>query len=195
MSDIVENLAAEINRAYRESLELADHARGRAAEAVERALECGRLMLRQKEELQQIKGKPRPGWLEWLSQNCPEIEERTAQRYMSLAKKATHVSGYLEDCSTMRQAYLATGLLKEPPKEKAPPGPETPWVKYCRPLDAFRLWYHRRIKQSPMERWGENAVRLLNRELQWFANLHAETGRILARFAARGEGPDIAGED
>lgn len=183
MNEIVENLADQINRAHTEALALASGAKEQIASAVARAVECGQLMLQQKEALQHRTGKERAGWLDWLDANCPEIDERTARRYMALAKRS-HVSGYFEDSATLRQAYIATGILKEPtPKEPAPPGPETPWVKFVKPLQAFRLWYHTRCEQGPPETWGESALRVLSNELQWFVNLHTELQKVRARLA------------
>jgi len=79
MSDIIENLAERINRAYAESTVLASDAKEKTVAAVEKALECGKLMVQQKELLQQRSGKERCGWIDWLSQNCPQISEQTAR--------------------------------------------------------------------------------------------------------------------
>ena len=97
---------------------------------------------------------------------------------MALAKRS-HVSGYLEDCSTLRQAYLATGIIKDDPKpEASAPSAETPWVRYTKPLDAFRHWYNSRVEDEPMDRWDEDMLRILGKELQWFVNLYTEIQRL-----------------
>jgi|GEM_PF-5683125 len=106
---------------------------------------------------------------------------------MALAKRS-HVSGYLEDCSTLRQAYLATGILKSEPKEgSAPPSAETPWVRYTKPLDTFRLWYNSRIEDEPIEQWDEEMLRILGNELQWFVNLYQEIQRLRSQIADRSD--------
>ena len=145
------------------------------AAAAAKAVECGRLMLEQKALLQKESGKERPGWIEWLESNCPSISEQTARRYMALAKRS-HESGSIEDCATLRQAYIATGIIKDSGKQAKEDAatPETPWVRYVKPLDSFRRWYLGRVEQSPMAQWDEDALRLLQNELQWFANLHEE---------------------
>lgn len=181
MSESIVGHAARINETYAESKALAEGTQQQAAAAVAKAVECGRLMLEQKEILQQAVGRDRPGWLDWLAANCPSISEQTARRYMALAKRS-HVSGCIEDAATLRQAYLATGILKEPEHKAKPDGPtpETPWVRYVKPLDAFRRWYQGRVEESPMAQWDEEALRLLQNELQWFANLHEEIRQVRA---------------
>jgi len=178
MSDITDNLAGRINETYTEAAALAADAKNKTVAAVEKALECGRLMLEQKQTLQRSSGKDRCGWIEWLSANCPQIGEVTARRYMALAKQS-HVIGYLDDCSTLRQAYLATGILKPAPKpEPSAPTAQTPWVRYTKPLDSFRLWYNSRVENEPMDMWDEDLLRLLGKELQWFVNLYNQIQRL-----------------
>lgn len=187
MSDtIMENLASRINETYAEAAALAADAKDKTVAAVEKALECGRLMLQQKEALQKCTGKDRCGWIDWLSANCPQIGEATARRYMALAKRS-HVIAYLEDCSTLRQAYLATGILKPSPKaEPTAPTAQTPWVRYTKPLDSFRLWYNSRVENEPMDRWDEDLLRLLGKELQWFVNLYNEIQRLRDNIQSQG---------
>jgi hypothetical protein len=177
MNEIVVNLAEQINRTYEESVALATQAKDQATTAITKALECGNLLLQQKAALQH------GGWLEWLDANCPQIDERTARRYMGLAKR-THVSD-LNEAATLRQAYLACGIIHEKPKTPNEPGPETPWVKFVKPLDAFRLWFNTRNEESPMEEWGEDALRVLSNELQWFVNLHAQIQQTRERIAGK----------
>jgi hypothetical protein len=175
VNEIVVNLAEQINRTYEESVALATQAKDQATTAITKALECGQLLLQQKAALKH------GGWLEWLDANCPQISEQTARRYMALSKRS-HVSD-LNDAATLRQAYLACGIVHEKPKTANEPDPEKPWVKFVKPLDAFRLWFNTRSEQSPMEEWGEDALWVLSNELQWFVNLHAEIQRTRERIA------------
>jgi hypothetical protein len=186
MNEIVVNHAEQINLAHADALSLATGAKEQIAKAVERAFECGRLMVDQKQALQKQLGKERGGWLDWLEANCPDISEQTARRYMALFKRS-HVSGYLEDCNSLRQAYLATGILREEPKPERAITADAPWVKFVKPLDKFRLWFNTRSKKAPMEAWGEDALRVLSNELQWFVNLHAEVQRTRQTVAEKDE--------
>ena len=49
-------------------------------------------------------------WLGWLKENCKGVSEKTAQRYMTLAKSDT--VSVLNQCSNLRQAYIFTGAIK-----------------------------------------------------------------------------------
>lgn len=51
-------------------------------------------------------------WEKWLLDNCGDVSVHTARRWMQLAKHA-HARD-LDDCRTMRQAYIACGILPEP---------------------------------------------------------------------------------
>lgn len=51
------------------------------------------------------------GFLKWLEANCSGICEKTAENYMRLANP-NHVTD-LTDCSSLRQAYIATGIIKK----------------------------------------------------------------------------------
>jgi Protein of unknown function (DUF3102) len=69
------DLAVQINAEHK--------AFARAAKtAIGHAIACGRL-------LKEVKGRSgHGGWLPWLKEHCPEIPERTAQRYMLMATHA-----------------------------------------------------------------------------------------------------------
>lgn len=169
------NLADQINRSYAESVTLADIAQTHINAALEKVIECGQLLKQQKDSLKH------GGWIEWLRANCPDIHERTAQRYMKLAN-TTHVS-FLQDASTVRQAYIAAGIMPEPekpqPKEITP---ETPTITFVRPLDRFRLWYNRRTMETPLPEWTPQMKRILRNELRWFAQRYFEMGGNLTEL-------------
>jgi len=159
------NLAPQIREAFQDSNRLANDARGVASDAISKALECGRLLIQQKESI------GHGSWLEWLDANVPEISDRTARKYMALAKR-NHDSD-LTDSASLRQAYLATGIIPAP-EEKAPspPDPNKPWVRFTRFLDGFRLWFNKRIEDDPLDTWPEDSRRVLKNELRWFAELY-----------------------
>jgi hypothetical protein len=104
MDTILEPRAARINAYHRDALILADQARGKCNEAVEKALLCGRELNAVKKEL------GHGNWLPWLKTHCPGIPERTAQNYMRLANPK-HVSD-LKRPNGLRQAYIAVGIIK-----------------------------------------------------------------------------------
>ena len=57
-------------------------------------------------------------WLKWLKDNCKGISEKTAQRYMVLAK--SDIVSVLKHCSNLRQAYIFTGAIKAAPVDRNP---------------------------------------------------------------------------
>lgn len=159
------NLAEQIRETFEQANALATDARTVASDAIAKALECGRLLTKQKESL------GHGSWLEWLDANVPEISDRTARKYMALAKR-NHGSD-LNDMASLRQAYLATGIIPAPAeKEPSPADPNKPWVKFTRFLDGFRLWYNKRIDDNPLDSWPEDSRRVLKNELRWFADLY-----------------------
>jgi hypothetical protein len=46
------------------------------------------------------------------------MSERTSQRYMQLAKQCDNVRALLEWSPSLRQAYIACGILPEPPERE-----------------------------------------------------------------------------
>ena len=91
--------------------ELDARARRSAAEAVECALACGRLLLA-------VKGRmPHGAFLLWLARECPSVKERTAQRYMSVAAQygagAAGGAAQLEE-RTLTRLYRDYGIVRAP---------------------------------------------------------------------------------
>ncbi len=163
--DLQINLALQIREAYQSANQIAGDARAVAAEAISKALECGQLLIQQKEAI------GHGSWLQWLDENVPEISDRTARKYMALAKR-NHGSD-LNDSASLRQAYLATGIIPAPEeKSPTPPDPNKPWVRFTRFLDGFRLWYNKRMDEDPVDSWPEDSRRVLKNELRWFADLY-----------------------
>lgn len=158
------DLSTAIIDAYREARGIAADATSRAKHAIAKAVECGGLLLRQKESL------PHGEWQPWLAKHCPEISASTARRYMRLANRA-QMTG-LEGAANLRQAYLATGVLPGAPRNRTP-SLTTPTVTFVRGLDQFRRWFHRRTEELPLEKWTPDARRILRNELAWFSRLHA----------------------
>jgi len=79
-----------------------------AEEMLERAKECGKLLLEAKESI------PHGQFIPWMEENCASVSVATAQRYMKLSKEIPKngMCGF----KTIRQAYLACGVIKPKPQ-------------------------------------------------------------------------------
>ncbi len=109
------DLAKRIN-ARLPKIEASIHcAREHANAALEAAIETGCYLNEVKRRIE--KGK----WGDWMKKHCPNLKQATAYRYMGLARKLSHVINGKTDM-TIRQAYLACGILPDaPPAKKQPP--------------------------------------------------------------------------
>lgn len=159
------DLSSAINTAFDEARSAATQAADHARHAITKAIECGGLLQRQKDAL------PHGAWQSWLAANCPDVSATTARRYMRLAKRS-HLT-VLQDAANLQQAYLATGVLPEQPRNRTP-SPTEPTVTFVRGLDQFRRWFNRRTEQLPLDQWTPEARRLLRNELSWFSRLHRQ---------------------
>ena len=78
-------LAAQIVRAHQEAQQASET-------SIEKAIEAGEALIEAKEQVKHGE------WLPWLKANCPDMSQRTVQRYMRIAKnkdtlaKTTRVS-------------------------------------------------------------------------------------------------------
>ena len=159
------DLSASINAAFATARTAADSATNEARHAITAAVQCGDLLTRQKASV------PHGTWLDWLAAHCPDISAETARRYMRLSKRSQVTD--LTDATSLRQAYLATGVLpEEPPRDNDTPDANAPVVTFTRGLDQFRRWFHRRTEDKPLAKWTPEARRLLRNELAWFKKLH-----------------------
>jgi hypothetical protein len=74
-------LATQIKSEYAEIQQAEKETQEASRKIVERAIKLGKA-------LNQAKGQvPHGAWLPWLKEYCPEVSERTAQRYMRLAER------------------------------------------------------------------------------------------------------------
>lgn len=170
------NYAPQIRFAHTEAARLADFAKNYAAQAVNKAVECGGLLLDQKAAL------GNSSWTEWLVRNLPDVPPETLSRYMRAAKLSTLVSQHIDGDGTTpeslpdsqnKQALIALGIIPSP-ESKRPSllDPNKGWVRYVRFLDGFRKWFNKRIEDDPIESWDEQPRRLLKNELRWIADLY-----------------------
>lgn len=98
----LDNLATQIRLEHGRAMDL-------AKDALQHALEAGRLLIKVKTEV------GHGNWLPWLGANCPEISTRQAQRYVRLAEKAP----LLGDATRVSHLSIrgALALLSEPRAE------------------------------------------------------------------------------
>jgi hypothetical protein len=88
---------------------------------LELAIEAGTILCQVKQLL------PHGEWQKWLAENVNGISDRTAEKYMKLARKTNHGSELTDDWKTLREAYLATGIIKQPtPKTPTSQEAESP---------------------------------------------------------------------
>ena len=179
-------IASQINDLHLKAESLASSAKVNASQAIAVAVECGRLLCEQKKRV------AHGGWLDWLSSNCPDISERTAQKYMRLTRKllelsdsnandgadleaADKVSALLDGSpKTLRQAYIAAGVIPEPSKKEASTDKTEPTITFTRHIDALVLWYRKRTETDPIEDWEPNVRALLINELRPWVKIYNE---------------------
>jgi len=103
-------LLEAIQARSRRAEEFAGSALNSAALALANAWACGKLLLAAKEKL------GRGDFGQWRDKNLApaRIGERTTQRYMRLAEVFTDVRDLLAWSPTLRQAYIACGILPAP---------------------------------------------------------------------------------
>lgn len=99
----IDRLSDEITSKFIEAVRLAGESVKSGNAAVVAAIECGKIMTKAKDLV------GHGNWEKWLLDNCPDIAEITARRWMRLAK-GSHVID-LKDCQSIRQAYLACGII------------------------------------------------------------------------------------
>jgi hypothetical protein len=98
-------IAEEINSKFGEAIRFAGESTRSGKAAIIAAIECGKLLNKAKDSVDYGE------WQKWLLDNCGDISQDTASRWMGLAKSA-HVRN-LEECGSLRKAYIACGLLPE----------------------------------------------------------------------------------
>lgn len=150
------SLAAEINHLYTQAMESAGDASFHAGAAAKRVLQCGL-------KLAEAKAAHPGEFLDWLKAHCPRIGERTAQRFMACARKyPTALSDGSLEHQSVKELYLAVGILPEPPQEtpaRTMDGPApAPWLRFTQRFDA------RISRARPEERPG------LKQELEELVN-------------------------
>lgn len=183
------SIASKINELYTQAELFSKQAKDTASQAISFAVECGKLLNNQK------KAVGHGAWLGWLKENCPNISERTAQKYMRLSRKVCE----LEDSSktnadsdlptvssenvsklfdgspkTLTQAYIAAGVIPEPKKPETNASVFEATITFTRHIDALVLWYKKRTEYDPIENWQPNIRGLLINELRPWVKIYNE---------------------
>lgn len=161
------DIVSQINALHQQAELIATSAKAQAGQAVEIAVECGRLLSEQK------KRTAHGEWIAWIKSNC-RFSEDTAQNYMRLFRKVsqlTELESKTDDdaktdtvrfidklkAKSIRQAYIATGILPEPAKRQTNANGDesdsTPIVSHVKHIDAIVLWYRRTVENKPASRW------------------------------------------
>ena len=115
----------KINELHKEATHHRDLAVGQASMAVQKVIECGMLLI-------EAQDKVRHGdWLLWLEVYCPDISIRTAQRYICAARKYAMMSQDAVDFQSVKQLYIAAGIMPEPVTVEASTPPKaTDWFRW-----------------------------------------------------------------
>jgi hypothetical protein len=107
-------------------------------------------------------------WLNWQANNLPEIKRETVRKYMKIAKVAygsiakadkeeiATSGGNLKDASSLRQPFVAIGLLPVPENKLGALAPNKHWVRFTRYLYGFPLWLNKRTDEDPLKTWQRN---------------------------------------
>lgn len=157
-----ENVIRRINELHTEASELSKSSKNYADEAIQRAFECGRLLTEQKK----IVGHGK--WKEFCDANI-KFAHATISRYMGLYRKLSLPEENLDsnekpnfsyvrnltnaDSSTLRKAYIATGILPEPEKSESKEN-STAVVVHVKYIDNFITWYRKANSYKPARNWN-----------------------------------------
>ncbi|MBA3890519.1 MAG: DUF3102 domain-containing protein [Gemmatimonadaceae bacterium] len=151
---VAPTLAARITAAHEAAI-------GAARSAIEHARDCGALLLEAKA------GVAHGEWLPWLSEHCPTIGTRQAQKYMRLAEGWPAIAANT-NCDSHLTIDEAVRLLAAPKDETPEPGDDEP-------LAAALLRFRRLVQDAEHEA--------------------TQTRRELALLGAALTAPDLSIED
>lgn len=103
---IEKSLVEQIRVIHGIAQDAALNARHHAGNAIRAAYDCGKLLHKARAKL--AHGE----WLNWIEANLPEMSQRTVYNYIKLSN--LHHVANLDDYPSLRQAYIAAGILPEP---------------------------------------------------------------------------------
>jgi hypothetical protein len=141
-------LAAEIEQADSKFRRSAEQAATAAVEAGTRLIEAKELV-------------PHGGWALWLSDNVPAMSERTARRYMQIARSGLQIGHVAEMGIRAAAESLARRNLSEDdaPDLFTPPSEPTPRPEWAKKLDE--------LETPAAKNWSSalRALRLVNEQV------------------------------
>lgn len=164
-------IAERVNELYQEAIDWAGHAKTAFKESVMRALECGALLGEQRQRT------PHGQWEVWLRSNCPDISPEIARRWIICSKR---YNGSELDCPSLRQLYIACGILPEP--ESAEAGEPQPEKTIFSPFRKFLDFYTPDKLEKLNDVTGPGMLRLIH-EAQ--AKLSKYEKALTAKFGAQ----------
>lgn len=111
--------ADRINDLHRQAEVWRDKTIADAGQACRCVIECGLLLMKAKKQCKH------GDWLVWLESNCPRISERTAQNYMRVGSKyAKALADGSLDFQTVKELFIASGIMPEPESPQDQPSKE-----------------------------------------------------------------------
>lgn len=156
-----------IQRTFSEATLLAMSAQERGKEAILKARECGQFLIEAREN---AAGKKLKTWL--MSHVTPDLNlpsYETAQRWVRLAETPME---QIEQALTLRQAYIAAGILPEPHREHGTQkahGEACKWISFIE-----KAWGElEKIKESsPINAWPSTQRITLKEKLRPLVQLY-----------------------
>ncbi len=104
------DLAQKIEGHHEQAKTFAGHVAAAARMSLEAALNAGRALLAAKAKVDHGE------WTKWVQEHVHSLSSDQASRYMQLARQFPHVRNS-DKLRTVREAYLACGVIKEPAKK------------------------------------------------------------------------------
>lgn len=178
-----ENVIRRINELHAEASELSKSSKNYADKAIQRAVECGRLLTEQKK----IVGHGK--WKEFCDANI-KFAHATISRYIGLYRKLflpeensdegkmsnfSHMRNLTNaDSNTLRKAYIATGILPESEKAESKAESSTAVVVHVKYIDNFITWYRKANTYKPAKNWNPIEVVSLIQLLEPITEIYNE---------------------
>jgi Protein of unknown function (DUF3102) len=140
------SLATKINETYAEGLSLAHGAKEQAFLAIKKVIECGQYLI----EAKQAVGYG--NFRSWLDSHVTTLSSETANRYMRLASTPPE---QLKDAYSIRQAYIAAGILDKPGNAPAGQNHDPDGINWINILSKMTVQIERLFDTRPISAWND----------------------------------------